>query len=116
MRATHLAFCKPMDLAELIGVPLTYALDLMDQALLMLYVGDAIVDLQRIGIRGATDLVLMYSSVSQLDPSIRSGVEAPFQAIGMTLRLDDERFRVMVKNLEDEPRVAFVMSALGRRQ
>jgi len=74
--AAHLANQDPVSLLRRTNIEWRNVLDMMDQAILLTYVGPAIDKLRPIGVRGAIEAAILYGRLSAAKPSIEAQATA----------------------------------------
>ena len=108
--AEHMALANPIRLLLKTNLEWTLILDLIDQAILYLYVGDKIADLRTIAIRGALEMSQIRWYDSGSDPARMAEGDAMKKSIAAKLGENETSITNLIDTLYDDPQVGFVYS------
>jgi hypothetical protein len=115
--AEHVANADPVKLYLQSGFEWKVVLDLIDQAILFMYVGDKLPALRPIGIRGAIELVELYEdnnrSESEDLPYPRERAEKMVKSIAEKLEEEEHTVENMIWMLKHDPQVDLIMTLWG---
>ncbi|HEY1304777.1 MAG TPA: hypothetical protein VGF24_14540 [Vicinamibacterales bacterium] len=106
--AAHLANQDPVSLLRRTNIEWRNVLDMMDQAILLTYVGPALEKLRPMGIRGAIEAAILYGrfKTSAGDTEALQSIEAFAGAIGVK----PDVARNLLHNLFEDPQVDLIWS------
>jgi hypothetical protein len=109
----HLAGADPVRLIFRINMPWKVILDLIDQSILVTYVGDKIARLRPLGIRGAIELATIQEDIDDPDPAKQTAVGQLVTAIAKAAEVDESGVRNMIQNAYEDVQVNLIWSFWG---
>ena len=109
----HLAGADPVRLIFRINMPWKVILDLIDQSILVTYVGDKIARLRPLGIRGAIELATIQEDINDPDSAKQTAVGQLVAAIAKAIEVDESGVRNMIQNAYEDVQVNLIWSFWG---
>ena len=105
---TQLAYCDPVDLTIRTNFDFTYVTDCINQALLFLYVGDAVKTLSVCSLRGAQEVANLLENLKSSDPAIRGAATATLQSAATELKISADALRSTLDQVGEDPFTEFL--------
>lgn len=106
--AQHLALANPMRFLLKTNFDWTTILDMMDQAMLFVYVGERIAQLRPIAVRSAIEVVEIGEMLDSEDPGVRGRGEALVSLLAQKLEEDEAGVRKLIDTIRLDAQVQFV--------
>jgi hypothetical protein len=112
----HLAFCDPIKLLLKTNLEWKIILDIMDQSLLFIYLGDRSLKLRPIGIRGAIELATITIDLESEDEIERNNAEKMVPLISKKIGEDTIGVGNLMRTISVDSHVSFVWSLWGEAE
>jgi hypothetical protein len=113
----HLAYTEPVSLNSRTSIEWQALLDMMDQALLAVYVEEKLPAFRKLGIRGSIDLVTHYTRLNFAESSPRRvESEAVVRAIGTILGQEPAAVRGFIRNMYEDAQVNLIWALYYDRE
>lgn len=104
---TQLAYADPLDLTIRSNFDFNYVVDCISQALLWIYLGDSVKDLEAYSLRGAQEVAYFYSSLTQQTPDPNT-VVALQEIASVKLKMAKEALQCTMQQVAEDPYTVFL--------
>lgn len=104
----QLAYSNPVDLTLRTNFDFNYIIDCISQALLWLYVGKNIDRLYPLGLRGAQEVVVLYSNLNSENPQKKQMAENNLKEAAKFLAIDENSLKQTLFNVTEDPYTQFI--------
>lgn len=109
----HLAYADPLRLFMRTNTPWKVILDLIDQALLSIYVDDKAALLRTVGMRGAIEFSTVHNQLNSPDPATAAIGAAAVTMIAKILDLGEDAVRNLALTMNEDYQCQFIASLWG---
>ncbi len=104
----QLAYCDPIQLSMRTNYTFSTIIDLVDQALAWIYLGDKLKDTRPFGIRGAMAVANLYDDMRSNKAGQKNPADAAFKAIAAAVKLDENGLKRGFEEIGEDPHVIFL--------
>jgi len=104
----HLAYSEPVALNSRTNIEWRAMIDMIDQALLAIYVEEKIDALRRMGIRGSIELAILWVRLNSSDAQTSTDARATITAVAAALGCGESEARNLIRNLFEDSQVKLI--------
>jgi hypothetical protein len=104
----QLAYCDPVQICMRTSLSFAFVSDIAAQALAWIYIGNKLIDLSPLGLRGAVEIRNLYEDIEGGDEDEKKIADATLKKAASIMALNPEEFRNVATEIAEDPYTVFL--------